>query len=63
MPHVVHVVDNTLERLFIFLNIEKEDIMGQLAERIERYYYNVSIGCGAMLRMRFHSSRKHRDLQ
>jgi hypothetical protein len=59
----VHVVDNTLKRLFMFFNIEKEDIIGRLREQIERYYYHVYIGCGAVLRICFHSSRKHRDLQ
>jgi hypothetical protein len=62
-PLVVHVVDNTLESLFIFFNVENEDMIGRLDEHIERYCYNVSIGCGAMLLMCFHSSRKHRDLQ
>ena len=59
----MHVVDNTLELLFIFFNIKKEDIIGRLDEHIETYYYNVSIGCGSVLRVCFHSSRKHRDLQ
>ena len=59
----MHVVDSTIERLFIFFNIEKEDIIGRFNEHIERYYYNFSIGCGAVLLMCFHSSRKHRDLQ
>ncbi len=62
-PLVVHVVDNTLERLFMFFNIEKKGIIGRLNEHIKRYYYNVSIGCGVVLRMCFQSSRKHRDLQ
>jgi hypothetical protein len=59
----VHVVGNTLESLFMFFNIEKEDIIGRLREQIERYHYYVYIGCGAVVRACFHSSRKHRDLQ